>query len=69
MARRWFFTVLVSGLGIACAGKAYLLDGDADYARVAYGGDMESATARRSNACRVFASSRRTRPFSIAFDP
>ena len=54
MARRWLFIVLVSGLGLACAGKAYLLDGDANYARVAYGGDMESATAVAKRHCAPF---------------
>jgi hypothetical protein len=54
MAWRWLFIVLVGGLGLACAGKAFLLDGDANYARVAYGGDMESATAVAKQHCAPF---------------
>jgi hypothetical protein len=63
MARRWLLIVLVSGLGLACAGKAYLLDGDANYARVAYGGDMESATAVAKRHCAPFERVPRFREF------
>jgi len=63
MARRWLFIVLVSELGLACAGKAYLLDGDADYARVAYGGDLESATAVAKRHCAPFERVPRFREF------
>ena len=62
-ARRWLFIVLVSGLSLACAGKAYLLNGDADYARVAYGGDMESATAVAKRHCAPFERVPRFREF------
>jgi hypothetical protein len=54
MAWRWLLIVLVSGLELACAGRAFLLDGDANYARVAYGGDMESATAVARRHCAPF---------------
>ena len=45
MARRGFFIALVGGMGLACAAKPFVLEGDANYARVTYAGDMESATA------------------------
>jgi hypothetical protein len=54
MARRWLFIALVSGLELACAGKAFLLDGDANHARIAYGGDMESATDVAKRHCAPF---------------
>jgi hypothetical protein len=54
MAWRWLFIALVSGLELACAGKPFLLDGDANYARVTYGGDMESATAVAKRHCASF---------------
>ena len=54
IAWRWLFIVLVGGLELACAGGAFLLDGDANYARVAYGGDMESATAVAKQHCAPF---------------
>ena len=63
IARRWLFIVLVSGLGLACAGTAYLLDGDANYARVAYGGDIESATAVAKRHCAPFERVPRFREF------
>ena len=51
---RWSFVVLASGLGLACAGKPFLLEGDANYAGVAYAGDMESATAIAKRHCAPF---------------
>jgi len=62
-AARWLFIILVGGLGLGCAGKAYLLDGAANYARVAYGGDMESATAVAKRHCAPFERVPRFREF------
>ena len=53
-AVRFVFLTLLSGLSCACSGKAFLLDGDANYARIAYGGDMESATAAAKRHCAPF---------------
>jgi hypothetical protein len=53
-AARWLFITFVSGSSVACAGKAFLLDGDANYAGIAYGGDMESATAVAKQHCAPF---------------
>ena len=52
--RRLASIVLLVGLGGACAGQAFLLDGDAYYARVAYAGDIESATAVAKRHCAPF---------------
>jgi hypothetical protein len=54
MARRWLFIVLVGGLGLACPGKPFVLEGDANRVGVAYGGDMESATAVAKRHCAPF---------------
>jgi len=62
-ARRLVFVVLLVGLGGACAGQAFLLDGDAYYARVAYAGDMESATAVAKRHCAPFERVPRFREF------
>ena len=51
VAARRFFIVLVSSLGLACAGKPFVLKGDASYAGVAYAGDLESATAVAKRHC------------------
>ena len=51
---RCFFAVLISGLGLACAGKPFLLEGDPNYAGVAYAGDIESATAVAKRHCAPF---------------
>jgi hypothetical protein len=53
-ARRWLSIALVGGLGVACAAKPFVLEGDANYARVAYAGDMESATAVAKRHCAPF---------------
>jgi len=54
-AARWLFIVLlVGGLGLACAGRPFILEGDANYAGVAYAGDMESATAVAKRHCAPF---------------
>jgi hypothetical protein len=45
---------LVGGLGIACAGKPFAVEGDANYVGVAYGGDMETATAAAKRHCAPF---------------
>jgi hypothetical protein len=39
---------------VACAPKPFVLDGDADYVRVTYAGDMESATAVAKRHCAQF---------------
>jgi hypothetical protein len=44
----------MAGMGAACAPKPFVLDGDADYVRVTYGGDMESATAVARQHCAPF---------------
>jgi hypothetical protein len=38
----------------ACGAKPFVLDGDADYVRVTYAGDMESATAAAKRHCAQF---------------
>ena len=53
-ARRWLSIALVGGLGLACAVKPFVLEGDANYAGVAYAGDMESATAVAKRHCAPF---------------
>jgi hypothetical protein len=53
-AARRFFIVLVGSLGLACAGKPFVLEGDANAVGVAYGGDMESATAVAKRHCAPF---------------
>lgn len=63
MPRRWLFIVSVGGLILSCAGRPYLLDGDANYARVAYGGNMESATAVAKRHCAPFEREPRFREF------
>ena len=54
MAWRWLFIALVGGLGLACGAKPFVLEGDANYARVTYGGDMASATAVAKRHCAPF---------------
>jgi hypothetical protein len=44
----------VVGLSMACAGKPFVLEGDANYVGVAYAGDMESATAVAKRHCAPF---------------
>ena len=46
--------VLISGLGFACAGKPFLIEGDANRAWIAYSGDIESATAVAKRHCARF---------------
>jgi hypothetical protein len=53
-ARRWLSIAVVGGLGLACAAKPFVLEGDANYAGVAYAGDMESATAAARRHCAPF---------------
>jgi hypothetical protein len=53
-AARRFLIVLVGSLGLACAGKPFVLEGDANYAGVAYAGDIESATAVAKRHCAPF---------------
>jgi hypothetical protein len=53
-ARRSLFIALVTGLSFACAAKPFVLEGDANYAGVAYAGDMESAAAIAKRHCAPF---------------
>ena len=53
-ALRGFSIVLVGSLGLACTGKPFVLEGDANYAGVAYAGNMESATAVAKRHCAPF---------------
>jgi hypothetical protein len=53
-AARCLFAVLISGLGLACAGTPFLLEGNPNHARVAYAGDIESATAVAKRHCAPF---------------
>ncbi len=53
-AARCLFILLLSSLGLACAGKPFLLEGDPNYAGVAYAGDIESATAVAKRHCAPF---------------
>jgi hypothetical protein len=53
-AARSLFAVLISGLGFACAGKPFLLEGNPNYAGVAYAGDIASATAVATRHCAPF---------------
>ena len=46
--------VLGAGAAAACQAKPFVLDGDADYVRVTYAGDMESATATAKRHCAQF---------------
>jgi hypothetical protein len=46
--------ILVCCLGIACAPKPFVLEGNANYAGIAYAGDMESATAAAKRHCAPF---------------
>jgi hypothetical protein len=43
---------LAAGAGAAaCGPKPFVLDGNADYVRITYAGDMESATAAAKRFC------------------
>ena len=53
-AARRFFIVLFGSLGLACAAKPFVLEGDANQAGVAYAGDLESATAVAKRHCAPF---------------
>jgi hypothetical protein len=53
-AARGVFVILVGGVGLSCAGKPFLLEGDANYAGVAYAGDVESASAVAKRHCAPF---------------
>jgi hypothetical protein len=53
-AARCLFAVLISGLGVACEGRPFLLEGDPNYAGVAYAGNIESATAVAKRHCAPF---------------
>jgi hypothetical protein len=51
---RCLFALLTSSLALACAGKPFLVEGDANYAGVAYAGDIESATVVAKRHCAPF---------------
>jgi hypothetical protein len=53
-AARRLFVILVGGVGLSCAGKPFLLEGDANYAGVAYAGDIESASDVAKRHCAPF---------------
>jgi hypothetical protein len=53
-AARRLFVILLGGVGLSCAGKPFLLEGDANYAGVAYAGDIESASAVAKRHCAPF---------------
>jgi hypothetical protein len=46
--------ILVTGSQVACRGKPFVLEGDANYAGVTYAGDIESATAAAKRHCAPF---------------
>jgi hypothetical protein len=49
-----FAALVVAGIASACAGKPFVLEGDANYVAVTYAGDMESATAVAKRHCAPF---------------
>jgi hypothetical protein len=51
---RRLVVMLVVGSQAACAGRPFVLEGDANYAGVTYAGDMESATAAAKRHCAPF---------------
>jgi hypothetical protein len=54
-AARLLATVLAAGTGAAaCGAMPFVLDGDAEYVRVTYAGDLESATAVAKRHCAQF---------------
>jgi hypothetical protein len=69
-AARLLAVVLATGAGAAaCGATPFVLDGDADYVRVTYAGDMESATAAATRHCAQFERVPRLREIeeSVAF--
>ncbi len=54
LTARLLLGVLLGSWGSACAGKPFVLEGDANYVGVAYGGDMESATTVAKRHCAPF---------------
>ena len=52
--RLLLLVVLMIGAQPACTTKPFVLDGDANYARVTYTGDMERATAAAKRHCAPF---------------
>jgi hypothetical protein len=54
VAARCLLVALMSGLGLACAGKPFVLEGNANYAGVAFAGDIESATTVAKRHCAPF---------------
>jgi hypothetical protein len=53
-ARQLLLVLLVTGSQTACAGKPFVLEGDANYAGITYAGDIESATAAAKRHCAPF---------------
>ena len=54
MTRTWFLAILASCAPPALTSKPFVLDGNANYARVTYAGDMERATAAAKRHCAPF---------------
>jgi hypothetical protein len=52
--RQLLLVVLAIGAQPACTAKPFVLDGNANYARVTYDGDMERATAVAKRHCAPF---------------
>jgi hypothetical protein len=46
--------IVLTAATAACQAKPFVLDGDADYVKVTYAGDMEGATAAAKRHCAQF---------------
>ena len=46
--------IVAAVTNVACGAKPFVLDGDADYVKVTYAGDMESAIAAAKRHCAQF---------------
>jgi hypothetical protein len=53
-AARLLVLGLAAGAAAACGPKPFVLDGNADYVRVTYAGDVQSATATATRHCAQF---------------
>ena len=54
VTRTWCVAILASCAQPAFTNKPFVLDGNANYARVTYAGDIESATAAAKRHCAPF---------------
>src|SRR5206468_12832713 len=52
--RQLLFVILVIAALAACAAKPFVLEGNANFARITYDGNMESATAAAKRHCAPF---------------